>query len=245
MYSRWLILIPCALLAACEPAAAGESTDLFADAGLSESDEPSSTGGSPNPGDGTNSSGAGATGGAGGGNASGPDLGEADASAGDTGGGTPLSLAGRFEGCSSYGAEADGLCGGYYCNVTEDEIMAAFTPGLGPCGMNPDIEGTVRRACSGSLTARVGRCAREVKSANVLDSDAQLRVKIQACIYEDAEFTEVPAECLSCFLDAAQCASDHCLIQCLAGDSAACDTCRLENGCNQPVPTCAGLPNPF
>ena len=46
-------------------------------------------------------------------------------------------------------------------------------------------------------------------------------------------------------LDAAQCASDNCLTQCLSGDSSGCDTCRMNNNCNQPVPTCAGFPSPF
>lgn len=239
MHSRWLTWTLCSLLAACSPAASGSNDVFDTPPAGNDTEPPADTPGSggdpqddPDPGSdpGTDPGGEPTP-------TPEPDAGP--------GGGDPISLAGRFEGCNSYGAEANGMCAGYYCNVTEEEILAAFTPGLGPCSMNADIAGTVRRSCSGSLTTRVGRCAREVKSANVFDSDEQLRVKIQACIYEEPEFAEVPTECVSCFLDAAQCASDNCLIQCLAGDSAACDSCRLENNCNQPVPTCGGLPSPF
>lgn len=53
------------------------------------------------------------------------------------------------------------------------------------------------------------------------------------------------SECLACTIDAAQCAGDNGLIQCLAGDSAQCDACRKENNCDQPVFSCGGLPTPF
>lgn len=156
----------------------------------------------------------------------------------------PSVIEGTYVNCSSYTAAAGNSCSGYYCSVTAADLAAELQPGTGPCSnLEPD------RVCGGRLTQLTGACARSTKSnpLNAFDTDAQLRVKIRECIYEDPDFDEqtVPVECTECFLDAAQCASDFCLTTCLAGDSPECDACRLENDCNQPVPTCGGLPSPF
>jgi hypothetical protein len=141
-------------------------------------------------------------------------------------------------GCSSSQAPAGGMCGGYYCGVDEATVTAAIDPDA-KCGGDPAM------ACSGSLTTAVAVCAREVKSAMPFASNDALRPMIQTCVYEDDEFEAVPDDCLGCFLDVAACASDHCLFQCLAGDSEECDQCQLDNGCTLPVFTCGGLPSPF
>jgi hypothetical protein len=79
-----------------------------------------------------------------------------------------------------------------------------------------------------------------------LSSNAELRPLIRDCVFEDAEIEQmVNPDCLSCFIDAAQCAGDNCLIECLSGDSPGCDACRLENDCEQPVFACTALPSPF
>lgn len=142
--------------------------------------------------------------------------------------------------CSSYGLAKDGQCAGYYCGVTIDDIRAELrTDSL--CDPNPE------KICDGGLTREVGKCARETKSnpLNALDSEEMIRAKVQACILKNAAYADTDLECLGCFLDAAQCASDNCLTQCLTGDSATCDQCRLDNDCNQTVPSCAGFPSPF
>jgi hypothetical protein len=140
--------------------------------------------------------------------------------------------------CSSTQPPADGMCGGYYCGVDE----ATLTPVIDPesaCGSDPAM------VCSGELLGAVGACARMVKGAMPTASDETLRTMIEACVHDDPSFESVSLECLGCFLDAAACASEHCLVECLSGDNATCDLCEIENDCTRPVFACAGLPDPF
>jgi hypothetical protein len=142
-------------------------------------------------------------------------------------------------GCSSYQPPANGMCGGRYCGVTEEMIARESTP-------NAKCSSTAAFKCEGRIVLVVGACARRIKSAMPFASNDELRPMIRDCVFEDAEIKQMlNDECLSCFIDAAQCAGDNCLIECLAGDSASCDTCRLDNNCEQPVFPCTGLPNPF
>ncbi len=174
------------------------------------------------------------------------DIGDGDTSGGDgdQGGGSTMSLikgSAMRAGCSSYQArEGDNQCAGYYCGVSKKTIENELKSGSGKC--NP----TAEDVCAGTVTTRVAKCARETKSnpLNALDSDAVIREKTLACVKMAPEI-DSSDECLGCFLDAAQCASNNCLTQCLTGDSPNCDTCRINNNCNQPVPLCAGLPSPF
>lgn len=172
------------------------------------------------------------------------------ADAGGTGGtdggtadGGTISFAGKHVGCTSYGTPTGDKCAGYYCKLTKADLAPAF-PTTGKCSIF-----TAERVCAGALTVSVGKCARAEKTLGtaLLLNDAQIRANTETCIYKDAQFADVPKECMSCFLDAAQCAGDKCSAQCLTADpgSAACDKCRMDNNCNQPAPACAGLPNPF
>jgi hypothetical protein len=140
--------------------------------------------------------------------------------------------------CTSTQAPADGMCGGYYCGVDEATLTAAIDPDA-LCGGDPAL------TCTGELVGVLGTCARNAKGAMPAATDDELRPMIEACVYEDARFEGVTTECLGCFLDATACASEHCLVECLSGDSPACDRCQNENDCTQPVFACGGLPNPF
>jgi hypothetical protein len=142
--------------------------------------------------------------------------------------------------CSSYGLQKDGVCAGYYCGISLEDLAAEYKPG-NKCDTTPE------RICDGQLTRDVGRCARATKSNPFfeLQGEAVVREETQRCVLAAEGNEDVTEECLACFLDAAQCASDNCLTQCLTGDSATCDKCRLDNNCNQPVPSCAGFPTPF
>jgi hypothetical protein len=92
----------------------------------------------------------------------------------------------------------------------------------------------------------VGTCAREERAANLFANTDERRVRIRDCVYQDAEIaTNMREACLDCFIDVALCAGENCLIQCLAGDSAACDACRQDNDCERPLFACSGLPDPF
>jgi hypothetical protein len=142
--------------------------------------------------------------------------------------------------CLSYGLPKNGMCAGYYCGITAEDLAAEYKPG-NKCDTTPE------KICEGQLTRDVAKCARDTKSnpANSFDSDAQIRAKVQTCVLKIPAHADTEEDCLSCFLDAAQCASSNCLTQCLIGDSAQCDKCRMDNNCNQPVPACAGFPTPF
>jgi hypothetical protein len=144
--------------------------------------------------------------------------------------------------CSSYGNKTGEMCAGFYCKVTTADIAAELDLSKSTCDFTPE------QICEGSLTKHVAACARSVKMADPLSGNDVLRPKVRDCVYaKDAKLKESAPEmgCLGCFLDAAECASEFCLLQCLGGDSKDCDNCRNTNKCNQMAPACAGLPSPF
>ena len=141
--------------------------------------------------------------------------------------------------CQSYTKPANGQCGGWYCEETEASLKA-MVDASAKCG------GDVALLCSNLVIEKVGTCARMVKSAMFAATNEQLRPMIQDCVYQDAAIkAAVPEDCLNCTIDAAACASDHCLTSCLAGDSTTCDACRLQNNCDPTVFMCGGLPSPL
>ena len=151
----------------------------------------------------------------------------------------PSLVKGTGASCSSYGTPMNGKCGGYYCGVDQATLQKAVDPSA-KCGGDVDL------LCSNKVVIAVGMCARQIKSAMPLATNDELRPMVQACVFEDAEIKmKTSPECLNCTIDAAACAGDNCLIQCLAGDSAQCDSCRKMNNCEMPVFTCGGLPAPF
>jgi hypothetical protein len=151
---------------------------------------------------------------------------------------------GTKAGCSTYGLPTGVKCGGIYCAIDEDLLSLAMeeTASLpNGCGSVP-----AELICSGITARTVAACARKEKSAAPLASNAELRPKIQACALLEAELkAKMPVSCLGCYLDSAQCSGDKCLIECLGGDSATCDKCRLDKGCSRPVADCTGFPNPL
>lgn len=139
--------------------------------------------------------------------------------------------------CSSYGTGAS--CDGYYCGVTMANLIAEM-PADTLCG-----SGAASIACDNALVLAVSRCSRSAKSSNTLATNAELRPLIRQCVLRDTAYQTVPDACLSCFVEQSDCDNDHCLLECLAGDSKACDTCRVKNGCHTKAILCAKLPNPF
>lgn len=152
--------------------------------------------------------------------------------------------------CASNAKPTGEMCGGFYCNVTEEDIAAELST-------ESACKFTAEEICGGKLSTYVGDCARSVKTEDTAaalfqgrapKTDEQLRPLVRDCVYKkDAKLSESAPEqgCLSCFLDAAACASKHCVDLCLTGDNPRCDQCRMENKCNQMAPSCAGLPSPF
>lgn len=151
----------------------------------------------------------------------------------------PTLVMGTGVNCSSYGAPANGKCGGYFCGVDLATLQKAVDP-MAKCGSDIDL------LCRNAVITAVGNCARQVKSQMPFASNDELRPMIESCVFQDAEIkANTTPECLACTITAAQCAGDMCLAECLAGDSAQCDTCRKMNNCDQPVFACGGLPSPL
>lgn len=142
--------------------------------------------------------------------------------------------------CTSYTKASGSMCGGYFCGVTEEQI-AAEVPADTLCG---DMAAT--GACDNKLPTALAKCARDIKSGSPLSSNDELKPMIQACVFKDADLkANTPQPCMDCFLTAATCAGDNCLVECLTGDSKDCDACRAKNKCDSTVFTCANLPSPF
>jgi hypothetical protein len=148
-------------------------------------------------------------------------------------------LQGTGESCHSYSAVDGDMCQGWYCGVTEKQLADAIDP-KAKCG------GNVPFLCSGKVTTKVGECARKEKLAHLDKTDEELKPIVRDCVYEDQEIKDaVPENCLDCTLDVAACAAEHCISQCLGGDSEGCDNCRLQNKCDQSVFACGELPPPI
>lgn len=150
------------------------------------------------------------------------------------------SVAGMSAGCNSYTAPTSSKCGGYYCNLTPQQLDAAYDP-LAVCG---GISSSL--LCSVRLNLDAGRCFRQVKSANIVASNAELRPKVEECVRKlDLAYSSISSQCMGCYADVHACAMDKCLIECLSEDNVDCDKCRIKNNCDQPLPGCGGLPNTF
>jgi hypothetical protein len=224
----------------------GRSIPQIVEGGEAARGGSSTGGGSPDAGGGGRRGESGTSGSAGGGRAGSSGQGGSDAAQSGAGGSSdvgpnPELVAGTATaaGCSSYQLPAAGMCGGYYCGVDQATLTQALDAAA-TCGGDPEF------TCDGRLVLVVGDCARGVKSAMPFASNAELRPMIEACVRADADIPQdLPADCLVCFVDAAVCAGDNCLIECLSGDSPGCDSCRIENDCQQPVFACGGLPNPL
>src|SRR6185312_8149326 len=134
-------------------------------------------------------------------------------------------LQGTGDKCHSYSAVEGDKCQGWFCGVTEQQLKDAVNPNA-KCG------GNVALLCKGSVTIKVGECARQEKLADFSASNEVLRPRIRECVYKDEDIKNaVPENCLDCTIDVAACAGDNCVGPCLTGDSEACDNCRLENHC--------------
>lgn len=154
----------------------------------------------------------------------------------------PTLLIGTGGSCQSYTPPANGMCAGWFCGVNEETLAKAIDP-MSECG------GDAAMLCSGAVPEAVGQCARELKTSMAGATDEELRPLIEQCVYQaNPEIQEkTPQKCLACTIDVAQCAGqiDTCLFSCLSGNSPECDTCRLQNNCDQMVFPCLGLPSPI
>jgi len=64
---------------------------------------------------------------------------------------------------------------------------------------------------------------------------------VSDCIATTDGYTK---DCAGCFGALAQCTKDHCLLQCLGGNTPACTACVVKAGCDKDFSTCSGLTPP-
>jgi hypothetical protein len=148
-------------------------------------------------------------------------------------------LEGKAKDCQSFTPVEGDKCQGWFCAVTEDELKAEVDP-KARCG------GDIGLLCSGTVTIKVGECARKEKTAAPGKSGEELRQPVRDCANEDPVISEkVPLDCLDCMIDVAACAEKFCLTPCFLDDNAECDACRLENKCDDMVFACGQLPSPL
>ncbi len=176
------------------------------------------------------------------GNASGGSAG-AGAAGSDDGGSGPIEsvVAGTAidAKCAGNSKPQGEMCGGYYCGTTKEAIRAETKPQAACSG-----EAQLGLLCSATLSSVVSRCARTAGQM-VLASDEEKATYTRTCAKDDPALAEVKDPCLECFVTSAKCARENCLVECLPGDSASCDKCRIDNGCTPSVFPCAGIPSPL
>jgi hypothetical protein len=140
--------------------------------------------------------------------------------------------------CDSYSPPRGNRCGSWYCGVTLAALKSAIEPAA-VCGESAEL------ICTGSAVAVVADCARTLKLSTPFASNEELRAPVRACALKDAQLQQgVRDACLDCIFDGVACTANNCLAQCLTGNGAECDSCRLEAKCDQMSFSCAGLPWP-
>lgn len=152
----------------------------------------------------------------------------------------PVAGTAEAAGCHSYTESSGDMCGGYYCGVTVEQVIAE-TSSDARCS-DPEY------LCHSDLVNIAGTCARRVNASMLGASTAQLRVAIRDCIYEDGiDRSHVSEDCLSCYITSIECGgqTSTCLFDCLNGNSEQCDACLRDNDCVDPTFACTGLPSPF
>jgi hypothetical protein len=177
-----------------------------------------------------------------------PDAGRNDAGGGNDAGGDAGGDAGQFQlsgdvapvegsgtDCSSTSdTRKEGGCYGFFCGTNSNSLKAALSDDS-VCSTTPEVW----LICDGLGAREASRCARE----HALDDDP--REGMRMCLRDNDALDPFSDACLSCFLDSADCAREHCLTECLAGDNAKCDSCRETNKCTPDYYNCSGLANPM
>lgn len=150
----------------------------------------------------------------------------------------PVAGTAESAGCHSYTPAGNGMCGGFLCGVTHEQLAAEIKADAA-CSDS-------QYACTGNLDDVSTACARSVQATNFGASESVLRTAIRNCIFEDAQAkAHASAQCVDCFIDALVCSSGPCLIACLNGNTPQCDQCARNAGCLDPVFACSGQPSPF
>ena len=151
------------------------------------------------------------------------DAGARPAASVDAGTGTS-SGDGGLAACNSASMPSGGKCGGLQCNQTLQELRAG-TQASAACGNDEEVAAF----CSNDSVDAVSDCAR-----TAVGVEAATRACAKAAL---PNFTD---DCIDCYVKSAACAAQKCLSDCSAGDSPACDACRVAMGCMPDFHACSG-----
>jgi hypothetical protein len=177
---------------------------------------------------------------AGGTTGSGASAGDAGASVDAGDGGLPSGDAGDAQvpdaggdgGCATLGASDAGMCPGYGCRTSMQQLRLAVDS-EGACASNQALA----VACEGRATNAAHQCTQE----NVFSLNASRA--ISTCLKRDPQLAMLGTDCLDCFVDEALCTLSRCFAACTVSDAGACQACRLQQ-CGAPLAVCTGLPTP-
>jgi hypothetical protein len=132
----------------------------------------------------------------------------------------------------------DDHCMGFFCNWTIQQIECQTTKRV--------CEKFAARllGCDNTVQDVASSCARSVQTSLLLGGNASdFYPMTRACTAEGIG-EDIGDDCLDCYIASSECARDNCVIECLSGDSPACDVCREDAGCTPQFHECSGIPNP-
>lgn len=125
-----------------------------------------------------------------------------------------------------------GVCAGYNCLRTREQLRAAMNP-QGACSS----EQAVALACDG----RVGKAALQCTQESVFALNVERAVT--TCLKRDTAIGQLSNGCLGCFVDEALCTLSRCFAACTLTEGSDCKACR-QTLCSAALATCSGLPAP-
>lgn len=150
---------------------------------------------------------------------------------------------GDDSGSDSGGAAGDGSTSQCVANNAEFTLseFLAQTQADKACSSESDATSV----CQNDMPVIGGTCG---KGCLGMGDDAEQAECVAGCIQDALAKSQSEAlseDCLACYTADVECARKNCLTTCgLAPTSAACATCRVDNGCVAAFYACSGLPEP-
>lgn len=136
----------------------------------------------------------------------------------------------------SGGGSSSAQCVGVYADLTQTSFTSKLATD-GKCIAASDATAV----CTKDVTKTTAQCGASCY-ATAEKTDAAQDACTSSCISGSITLS---ADCLGCYLTDVACSRKHCLLMCgTAPTSAACATCRQENGCADTFYSCSGLPLP-
>lgn len=137
--------------------------------------------------------------------------------------------------CKSSTPATATMCGGSHCLQTPAQLKASVTSGA-VCSKTEELD----QFCSLQSVGIVQTCILQ----NLGKPVAERAAAVKSCA--TPMLPQYTSGCLDCFVTSATCAAEKCLNACGADPgAAACDECRVAQGCIPNFYTCAGIDNPI